>query len=137
MKNVSIYGIKTGTRDQKRLITQVNTYLESRDRTTSKSTSTSAYKPYEISHYYWNLNRSLDTWLDIYPNVDKRGAFFYPEHSEYAWLMHVRLNGGDSNRDSAVNYISSLIEYLDFEVSLLLESDDLDNGLKRGLKCED
>ena len=37
----------------------------------------SAYFPLIIKHFYWNLNKEMGTWFDIYPNEDINGQYFF------------------------------------------------------------
>lgn len=138
MKSVTIYGFKCVKKDEKALLQAVNTVLAAHDRTTSKAKNAgllAAYAPLVLKHFYWNLNRSLGTWFDIYPNEDVHGAFFFPGHKECAWLMHVRI---DPNRlDSravldAADYVQSVLTAIPFERVTIKDSDDLLNGLSRG-----
>jgi len=50
------------------------------------------YRPFVIKCFYWNLNQEMGTWFDVYPNEDLEGQYFFPDHKDCGWLIHVRIN---------------------------------------------
>lgn len=138
MRPVTIHGFKCLKKDEKALIQRVNEYLAGLLRTTSKSKNSDmlrAYSPLSIKHFYWNLNKDTGTYLDIYPNEDIEGKWFFGNHRDCAWLMHVRIDVATypaATQAKAETFIQSLIDATNFESFVIRESDHLLEGLPRG-----
>ena len=93
------------------------------------------YQPFTIRHFYWNLNHAMGTWFDVYPNEDLKGRFFFPDHKDCGWLIHVRINlhqHGNMIPEEAKNFVQELLDSTMFEHRVIKESGDLLEGLRRG-----
>jgi hypothetical protein len=137
VKAVTIYGFKCAKKDEKVLMQRVNDFLATHHRTTSKSKNEDmlrVYAPLTIKHFYWNLNKEMGTWFDIYPNEDLLGEYFFPDHQDCGWLMHVRLDvhrHADIVKEKSEAYVSGVLKAAEFEYVVLAESDNLMEGLTR------
>ena len=137
MSPVTIYGFKCSKKDEKVLMKRVNDFLATHNRTTSRSKNSSllsAYAPLTIKHFYWNLNKEMGTWFDIYPNEDLNGQYFFPDRQDCGWLMHLILN---LNRHPNIvkadseAFVEGLLKSTQFDHLVFKESDDLLLGLTR------
>jgi len=138
MMPVAIYGWKCLGKDETVLLKRVNHYLATHRRTTAKAKGRhmlDGYLPFVIKHFYWTLNRELGTWFDIYPNEDLKGQYFFPDHQDCGWLIHVRI---DFHRPANIipgeseTFVQKLLASTQFEYRVLRESGDLLKGLRRG-----
>lgn len=126
MKRFAIHGIRCARKDERALMTRVNEHLAKLSRTTSKTKNPSLlakFEPYELKHYYWNLNRPLAAYFEIYPNEDAKKRLLHPSHPESGWLIHTRMNELEE-LEQARAYLGDVMRALGFEVSLLFETDD-------------
>jgi len=139
MKAVTIYGFRCSRKDEKILAERVNEYLATHRRTTTRARSQSmlsAYFPLIIKHFYWNLNKEMGTWFDIYPNEDINGQYFFPDRMECGWLMHLRLDlkrHAKVVKEKSEAFAAGLLQAMRFEHTVMAESDDLLAGLPRGV----
>jgi hypothetical protein len=138
MMPVAIYGWKCLKKDKVLLLKRLNLFLaKHRQKITESPTRRlfDGYLPFEIRHFYWNLNQELGTWFDVYPNEDLKGKHFFPDHQECAWLIHVRI---DIHRyaniipEAAETFVQELLDSAMFEHRVIRESGDLLKGLPRG-----
>ena len=137
MKPVTIYGFRCSKKDEKVLMKRVDEFLATHDRTTSKTKNPSllrAYAPLTIKHFYWNLNKEMGTWFDIYPNEDANGQYFFPDQPECGWLMHVRLDLNAHpkiEKEKSEGFVLGVVSSIQYEHVILRESDDFRVGLTR------
>lgn len=138
MMPVAIYGWKCVRSDKEALLKRIAHYLaghRQKANQTGDRKMFDAYLPFVIKDFYWNLNQELGTWFDIYPNEDLNGHYFFPQHKDCNWLIHVRI---DPHRDSGVMpkeaeaYVRGLLDSAMFEHRVIKESGDLLEGLRRG-----
>jgi hypothetical protein len=138
MKPVAIYGWKCQKKDEPVLLKRVNTLLARHRQKVIQIKDRrmfDGYQPFNIKHFYWNLNHAMGTWFDVYPNEDLRGRYFFPDHKDCAWLIHVRINvekNASTIPDEIKAYIRELLESTLFEHRTIKESGDLHAGLSRG-----
>jgi hypothetical protein len=138
MKPVAIYGFKCSKRDEKVLLKRVNDFLATHNRTTTKAKNQSmlgAYAPFALKHFYWNLNKEMGTWFDIYPNEDLNGKYFFQDYRQCGWLMHLRFDEhrhANIVKATAEAFVAALLAAIQFEHIIIKESDDLKAGLDRG-----
>ena len=131
MKPESHLAICCTKKDEKTLMGRVNEYLEKFSRTTSKAKHPDMlrkYLPRVIKHYYWNLNKDAGTWFDIYPNEDVHGEWFFPEHKDCAWILHIRIDlarWSSASADKADSFLHGLLNAIGFPLVTLQESDTL------------
>jgi hypothetical protein len=138
MMPVAIYGWKCLKKDEPVLVKRVNNHLakhrqkvvQTRDRKMFDG-----YHPFTIKHFYWNLNHEMGTWFDVYPNEDLRGQYFFPEHKDCGWLIHVRINLHQHAKtipEETKAFVRELLDSALFEHRVIKESGDLNRGLSRG-----
>ena len=137
MMPVAIYGWKCLGRDERPLLDRVNRYLAGHQHVAAKTGAgrvVDGYLPFVIKRFYWSLDRNLGIWFDIYPNQDVKGQYFFPDHKDCGWLIHVRI---DLHRhenlipDEIQDFIHNLLAAPGFEHRVLRESGDLHEGLVR------
>lgn len=93
------------------------------------------YQPFVIKHFYWNLNPAMGTWFDVYPNEDLKGQYFFPDHKDCGWLIHVRINLHRHTNlipEESETFVRELLDSTMFEHRVIKESGDLLEGLRRG-----
>jgi hypothetical protein len=67
MAPVTYYGIICDNKSEKILLSRVNKYLKTLNRSTLNKDGL------KIKHFYWNLNKDAGTWMDLKPNEDLEG----------------------------------------------------------------
>lgn len=137
MKRVTIYGFKCLKKDEKILMKRINDFLATHNRTTSRSKNPSllsAYAPLTLKHFYWNLNKEMGTWFDVYPNEDINGEYFFPERKDCGWLMYLTINlkrHANIVKENSEAFVAGVLGATQFEHAIIRESDDLLLGLTR------
>ena len=122
---VTFYGIYCSKKDEKAIAQRVNDYLAKFHRKMSKSKQPillEKYQPFVIKHFYWNANNSTATWFDIYPNEDLNGNYFFPNHKECSWILHVYVNFHSYPNAStlmAQQFISGLLAAISFKTTII------------------
>lgn len=138
MMPVTIYGWKCLGKDERVLLERLNHYLARDRRMASKTKDRKmlvGYLPFVIRHFHWNLNQEMGTWFDIYPNEDLKGQFFFPDHKDCGWLIHVRIDfqrHANIIREESEAFVRGLLDSTKFEHRIIRESGDLFEGLPRG-----
>lgn len=90
MEDREYYGLISIEKDEKRIITGLNDYLATLNRTTSKVKNKSmleSHLPFVFKHLYFNLNEETGTYLAVFPNCDLRGEWIHKDHQECAWFI--------------------------------------------------
>lgn len=120
------------------LIKRVNNHLAKRRQTITQTKDRNmfeGYWPFVIKHFYWNLNPAMGTWFDVYPNEDLKGQYFFPDHKDCGWLIHVRINLHRHTNlipEESETFVRELLDSTMFEHRVIKESADLFEGLRRG-----
>lgn len=137
MMPVAIYGWKCKKKDKEVLLKRINHYLAGHQQTTVKTEDRKmfdGYSPFTIKHFYWNLNRKLGTWFEIYPNEDLKGDHFFPDHKDCGWLIHVRIDlqqHANIISEETEAFILELLNSTRFKHRVIRESGDSHEGLGR------
>ncbi len=137
MKPVAIYGWKCLKKDEPILLKRVNNHLAKHRQKAILNKDRrmfDGYDPFVIKYFYWNLNHAMGTWFDVYPNEDLQGRYFFPEHKDCAWLIHVRINvpkHASMIPEETKAFIRELLDSAMFEHRVIRESGDLNEGLRR------
>ena len=95
MKPVTTYGLKCAKKDEKILVQRINEYLGTIDRTMSKAKNKSMLKallPFVLKHFYWNLNKGVGTWFEVFSNEDLEEKYFYEANKDCGWLITTRID---------------------------------------------
>ena len=95
-----------------------------------------SYEPLKIKHFYWNLSKETGTWFDIYPNESLDGRWFFSDHRDCAWLMHVRIDierFPAGSEEKAEAFIQQVLQATELPHVVIRESADLLAGLPRGM----
>lgn len=138
MMPVAIHGLKCLRKDEHVLIKRVNNHLAKRRQTITQTKDRNmfeGYWPFVIKHFYWNLNPAMGTWFDVYPNEDLKGQYFFPDHKDCGWLIHVRINLHRHTNlipEESETFVRELLDSTMFEHRVIKESGDLLAGLPRG-----
>lgn len=137
MMPVAIHGLKCLKKDEHVLIKRVNNHLAKHRQTITQTKDRKmfeGYRPFAIKHFYWNLNQAVGTWFDLYPNEDLKGQYFFPDHKDCGWLIHVRINSHRHTNtipEESEMFVRELLESTMFEHCVIKESADLFEGLHR------
>ena len=138
MMPVAIHGLKCLRKDEHVLIKRVNNHLAKRRQTITQTKDRNmfeGYWPFVIKHFYWNLNPAMGTWFDVYPNEDLKGQYFFPDHKDCGWLIHVRINlhrHANIIPEESETFVRELLDSTMFAHRVIKESGDLLEGLRRG-----
>ena len=138
MMPVAIFGWKCLRKDKDVLLRRINEYLAGHGQKTTETATRKmfdGYLPFVIKHFYWNLNQETGTWFDIYPNEDMKGKFFFPDHKDCGWLIHVRIDlhqHANLIPEESETFVRELLNSTRFEHRIIKESGDLHEGLRRG-----
>ena len=137
MMPVAIYGWKCQKKDEEVLLQRIISHLARHRQTITRTKDRKmfdGYHPFEIKHFYWNLNQELGTWFDVYPNEDSKGRYFFPAHKDCGWLIHVRINPrhhADAIPEESKAFVRELLHAPMFEHRVIKESGDFQEGLRR------
>ncbi len=129
MKPFTTYGIKCARKDEKILVQRINDFLATHKRTMSKAKNKSlleACLPFTYKHFYWNLNKSVGTWFEIFPNEDEKGKFFSEEHKEYCWLMKTRIDVAHPmyKKERTEFFLSNVLKSTGHETVVIKENEE-------------
>jgi len=129
MKPFITYGLKCSKKDEKALVQRINAYLETHNRTMSKSKNKSmldARLPFVLKHFYWNLNKGLGTFFEIFPNEDQEGNYFKETNKECGWLLktHINLSHPSYEKKSTENFLLEVLASTAFEYIILEEREE-------------
>ena len=129
MKPFTTYGLKCSKKDEKTLIKRVNEYLETHSRTMSKAKNKSmpdGYLPFVLKYFYWNLNKGVGTWFELFPNEDVEGKYFNETHKECGWLLKTRIDLTHPlyEKNITEKFLSDILNSTEFEYITLDESDE-------------
>ena len=125
LEKETYFGINCERKDEKILIQRVNAYLKLLDRTTSKSKNKDLIDsrlPFVYKHFYWNLNKSTATWLEIVPNKDEEDKWLFKDYPQCNWIMKVIVNletFSDGSQEKAGNFIKGLLEEMAFKYQII------------------
>jgi hypothetical protein len=77
----------------------------------------------------------MGTWFDVYPNEDLQGQYFFPDHKDCGWLIHIRVDlhqHANIIPEASEKYVQELLDSTMFKHRVIKESDNLTEGLCRG-----
>ncbi|MFD1177974.1 hypothetical protein ACFQ3W_16925 [Paenibacillus puldeungensis] len=89
MNKMLEYGILCWGKDEKKLMDELYAFLAPMNRTFSKTSNKGmleARLPYVYKHFYWNLNKEKQVYVELYPNKDVEGKMKFPSE-EVGWVM--------------------------------------------------
>jgi hypothetical protein len=138
MLPLAIHGWKCLRKDEQVLIKRVNNHLAKHRQTATQIKDRKmfdGYRPFVIKHFYWNLNHAMGTWFDVYPNEDLQGQYFFPDHKDCGWLIHIRVDlhqHANIIPEASEKYVQELLDSTMFKHRVIKESDNLTVGLHRG-----
>lgn len=128
MKTFATYGIKCTKKDEKILAQRINAYLATLQRTMSKSTNKSllsSFLPLVYKYYYWNLNKEVGTWFEIFPNQDLKGNYFNEATPDCAWIIKTRINLTHPlyEKETTEGFLSNVLQAIQFVYIVIEETD--------------
>lgn len=129
MKLITTYGFKCLKKDEKKLVQRINEYLKMLDRTMSKAKSKSmleARLPFILKHFYWNLNKGVGTWFEIFPNEDQDGKYYSEIHKDCGWLLVARIDQTHPmyEKHKTEKFLSDVLNSTGFEYVIIEEKDE-------------
>ncbi|WNJ17896.1 hypothetical protein [Pontibacter sp. G13] len=129
MKPFTTYGLKCSKKDEKNLVFRINEYLASKSRTMSKAKNKSMLDsrlPFVFKHFYWNLNKGVGTWFELFPNEDIEGKYFNETHKDCGWILKTRLDLTHPlyEKNKTEKFLSDVLDSTEFEYIILEESDE-------------
>ncbi|MBG9812328.1 hypothetical protein ABD68_12185 [Bacillus endophyticus] len=124
------YGLITERREEKVIIKYLKQFLANDKRTISKTKNPSLLEsklPFKYKYFYLNLNKEMGAYIALFPNKDEDSKYKYPNNKEVSWILQIILNkhfpGYEQEKIS--NYISSLLNALNCEFTILFEEDEI------------
>lgn len=128
MKAVTTYGLKCSRADEKDIVLRVNEYLDTHDRTLSKAKNPSllnARLPHVLRYYYWNLNRPMATYFEIFLNEGVDGKFYDETNRDCAWIVHVIIDRHNRLyvKDEAEKFLFSVLKAISFPYVIIKETE--------------
>ena len=129
MKDNTIYGFLSVKKDEKNIVTNINSYLEELSRVMSKLKTASileARLPFQYKYIYFNLNKERGTFFEVFPNEDITGKFFFPDKPELAWLLKVIINKNHPmyKQTETEGFIQKVLDRSGRKYELVKESDE-------------
>ena len=129
MKPFTTYGLKCSKKDEKVLVQRVNEYLKTLDRTMSKAKSKSmleARLPLILKHFYWNLNKGVGTWFELFPNEDIDGKYYKESNKECGWIIKMRIDLTHPcyEKQNTETFLLEVLKSTGFEFIVIEESDE-------------
>lgn len=87
------YGIVSKAADEKMLTAKIKSFFEPLNRVMVKTKSKGlleARLPYVYKHFYWNLNKEIQVYVELYPNVDEEGKRKF-DNLEVGWVLFANM----------------------------------------------
>lgn len=124
------YGLVSTAADEKILSANMKSFFEPLNRVMVKTKSKGlleARLPYVYKHFYWNLNKEIQVYVELYPNVDEEGKRKF-DHPEIGWVMFVNMKDVHPPYHVPVEeqrqYVQELLEACGFSCIILHEYAD-------------
>ena len=87
------YGLISTATNEKALTAKMKSFFEPLNRVMVKTKSKGlleARLPYVYKHFYWNLNKEIQVYVELYPNVDEEGKRKF-DNPEIGWVLFVNM----------------------------------------------
>lgn len=87
------YGIVSAPGDEKKLAANLKAFFAPLNRVMVKTKSKGLLNsrlPYVYSHYYWNLNKEMQVYAELYPNTDKEGKRKFA-NPDVGWILFANM----------------------------------------------
>lgn len=127
MNKMIEYGILCSSKDEKKLMNELFAFLAPLNRTFSKTSNKGmldARLPYVYKHFYWNLNKEKQVYVELYPNIDMEGKSKF-QREDIGWVMFANLKDQSPPYhvplEEQEQYIRDMLSSLTFESTKLYE----------------
>ncbi|WP_028544388.1 hypothetical protein [Paenibacillus taiwanensis] len=93
MNKMYEFGFLCTNKDEKELMNALYSFLEPLRRTFSKTRNKGmleARLPYVYKHFYWNLNKEKQVYVEVYPNKDVEGQYKFADEN-VGWVLFANL----------------------------------------------
>lgn len=124
------YGFVCESKDEKALMSALQSFMEPINRTFSKNKNKSMLEsrlPYVYKHFYWNLNKEKQVYLEVYPNKDLEGKYKF-SNEDVGWILFASLNDEKPPYHVAIEeqekYLHDILASSGFEYVKLYEYKD-------------
>ncbi|OWR29860.1 hypothetical protein CDO73_12295 [Saccharibacillus sp. O23] len=87
------YGIVSAPSEEKPLAANLKAFFAPLNRVMVKTKSKgllNARLPYVYSHYYWNLNKEMQVYVELYPNTDNEGKRKFA-NPDVGWILFANM----------------------------------------------
>ncbi|OWA33476.1 hypothetical protein B9G55_22720 [Saccharibacillus sp. O16] len=125
------YGIISTPADEKALAANMQAFFVPLNRMMVKTKSKGlleAHLPFVYKYYYWNLNKEMQVYVELYPNEDAEGKRKFAD-PETAWILFVNMKEIHAPHDviprqEQERYVQELLEASGFPYVVLYEYAD-------------
>ena len=130
MKKYTEYGFIAEAKDGPAIFKNLNLFLGKYKRKFVKSKGAaqlSGHLPQKYAFVYFNLNKDMVTYMEVFENQDTRGKYAYPKHKNVNWILEVLINDDSFpgyEKAKTEKYIKDLIAAAGFKTKILRESNN-------------
>lgn len=128
MKPNTTFGLKCLKKEEKVLVKGINEFLSTIDRTMSKAKNKTMLEdrlPFVLRHFYWNLNKGVGTWFEVYPNEDLEGKYYSEANKDCGWLIttSIDLTHPGYEKTETEQFLENVLEATTFDYVVIEEKD--------------
>ncbi|WP_053595848.1 MULTISPECIES: hypothetical protein [Lysinibacillus] len=84
-----------------------------------------AQLPFIYKHFYFNLNKEMGVYMELYPNQDNEGKYKYSENKNIGWILKIRilnhLPGYEKGKTEG--YIKTILDVIELDFVTLYSTD--------------
>lgn len=127
MNKMVEYGLICESKEEKQLMAALQHFMEPMNRTFAKTKNKGlleARLPYVYKHYYWNLNKEKQVYIEIYPNKDAEGKCKFSD-GRIGWILFANCKDlappYDVPLDEQEKYIQDILTQTGLEYVTLYE----------------
>lgn len=128
MKKNTEYGFVALAKEEKFIMKRLNEFLERYNRMFSKSKNKDLLKarlPFIYKHFYFNLNKEMGVYMELYPNQDNEGKYKYLEYKNVGWILKVRIlnHFPGYEKGKTEDYIKNILDVIGLDCVTLYATD--------------
>jgi hypothetical protein len=133
VKKHTDYGFISLAKDEKVIMKSLNEFLDSYNRVFAKTKSKGlleARLPFVYKHFYFNLNKEMGVYMEVYPNQDIEGRYKYSDYKNVGWILTVRILDDFSGyqKEKTEGYIKNILDAVGLDF-ITLNATDIDDDV--------
>jgi len=131
MKKYTEYGFISEATDGATIFKNLNAFMGKYKRKFVKSKGVAqlgGHEPQKYAYVYFNLNKDMATYMEVFENKDTRGKYAYPKNKNVNWILEVLINADSFpgyEKVKTEKYIKDLIAAAGFKTKILRESNTI------------